>query len=50
MKRITGTIYNLLEFSLGDYTTYDSALEVCGVQSVVQMLAKYLTRPEEESE
>jgi hypothetical protein len=33
-----------------DYTTCDSALEVCDVQSVDQMLDQHLTRPEEEPE
>jgi hypothetical protein len=31
-----------------DYTTCDSALEVCGIQSIDQVLDQYFTRPEEE--
>jgi hypothetical protein len=31
-----------------DYTTCDSALEVCGIQSVDPVLDQHLTRPEEE--
>jgi hypothetical protein len=30
-----------------DYTTCDSVLEVCGIQSVDQVLDEYLTRPGE---
>jgi hypothetical protein len=33
-----------------DYPTCDSALEICGVWSVDQLLDQQLTRPEEESE
>jgi hypothetical protein len=33
-----------------DYPTRDSALEVCGVQSVDQVLDQHLTRAEEEEE
>jgi hypothetical protein len=33
-----------------DNTTCDSALEVCGVRTVDQVLDQHLTRPEEESE
>jgi hypothetical protein len=34
-----------------NYTTCgDSALEVCGIQSVEQVLEQHLTRPEEEEE
>jgi hypothetical protein len=31
-----------------DYTTCDSALEVCGTQSVSQLLDQHLTMPTEE--
>jgi uncharacterized protein YciW len=33
-----------------DYTTWDSALDVCEVWSVDQVSDHYLTRPEEETE
>jgi hypothetical protein len=33
-----------------DHTTCDSALEVCGIQSVGQVLDQHLARPEEEEE
>jgi hypothetical protein len=33
-----------------DYTTCDSALEVCGIQSVDQVLDQHLYGPEEEPE
>jgi hypothetical protein len=33
-----------------DYTTCDSALKVCGIQSVDQVLDQHLTRPEGEEE
>jgi hypothetical protein len=32
------------------YTTCDSALKVCGIQSVDQVIDQHLTRPEEEGE
>jgi hypothetical protein len=32
-----------------DYTTCDGALEVCGIQSVDQVLDQYFTRSEEEA-
>jgi hypothetical protein len=32
------------------YTTSDSALDVCGIQSVAQVLDQQLTRPEEKPE
>jgi hypothetical protein len=34
----------------GDYTDCENALEVCGIQSVNQVLDQHLTRPEEEEE
>jgi hypothetical protein len=36
-----------LGVQLEDYTTCDSALEVCGIQNVNHMLEQFLTRPEE---
>jgi hypothetical protein len=33
-----------------DYTTCDSALKVCGIQSVDQVLDQHLTRPKREEE
>jgi hypothetical protein len=39
-----------LEMQFEDYKTHDSALEVCGIQSVNQVLDQRLTRPEEEEE
>jgi hypothetical protein len=41
MKRMTGTVYE-------KYRTCNSALEVCGIQSINQVLDQHLTRPEEE--
>jgi predicted ATP-dependent Lon-type protease len=48
MKRMTGTVY-LLEYSLRT-TQHNSALEICGIQSVNQMLDQHMTRPEEQEE
>jgi hypothetical protein len=50
LKRATGTVYNLLRVLFEDCTTCDSALEVCGIQSIDKVLNQHLTRPEEEEE
>jgi hypothetical protein len=39
-----------LGLQIEDYTTCDSALEVCGFHTFNQMLDQHLTRPEEEEE
>jgi hypothetical protein len=46
---MTGTVYKLHGVQFDDYTTCDSALEVCGIQTVNQVLDEHLTRPEEEA-
>jgi hypothetical protein len=50
MKRMTGVYLQHLGLQSEDYTTSDSAPEVCEVQSVDQVLDQQLTRPEEEME
>jgi hypothetical protein len=50
MKRITGTVYNFLEYSFEACIANDSALEVCAIQGVYQVLHQYLTRPEEDED
>jgi hypothetical protein len=51
MKRTTGR-HSLQPHGVQfeDYPTCDSALEVCGFQTVNQVLDQHLTRPEEEEE
>jgi hypothetical protein len=50
MKRTTGTVYKPLGVRSEGYPTCNSAPEVCGVQSVDQMLDQHLTKSEEEPE
>jgi hypothetical protein len=50
MKRVSGTVYNILDCSLRTTPTCDSDFEVCGVWSVNQVLRQHLSRPEEEPE
>jgi hypothetical protein len=50
IKIMTGIVYKPLGVQFEDYTTCDSALKVCRIQSVDQVLDQHLTRPEEEED
>jgi hypothetical protein len=46
---MSGTVYNLPEW-FEDYTTCDSDLKVCGIQSTKQVVDQYLTRLQDDEE
>jgi hypothetical protein len=49
MNRMTGTVYNLLEYNLRS-TQHSAVLLRSGIQNVNQVLDQHLTRPEEQQE
>jgi hypothetical protein len=48
--KTTGIVNKPLGVQFEDYTACGSALEVCGILSIAQVLDQQLTRPEEEEE